>query len=283
MALGEDFVLLAVNPRSGMIRNVERIAPALRALELIELTLAGRVTMEAGRIVVEDPTPIGYRLLDHTLRALSDSRPPTLQVWLRGNPAEHGILGQYLALLGRQQVIRIEQRGQGLARTTRIAIRDEERYARARARIDRAAYDEASATAEDRAVACVIHVCGLGRPLYRGPHRVLARRRLARYADQRKVAAEITAEVTETVRAAKAAADTELANAVAEALSSGIAKMTRELTTVLRQEYRLDYYNSHHTYGGGGHHHSPADTGSHHSGHHHMGSGDVGGGHHPHA
>lgn len=255
MTLGEDLLLLAVNRRNGMIQRVERMAPALRALELIELGLAGRITVEQGLIEVRDASPVGHRLVDNALRSLSgDAKPTKVETWLRGKESDHGRPGPYIALLGPQQVIRVEYGGQGLARTTRITVRDQERYARARARIDLVAHGDASATAGDHALAGIVHACGLGRHLYRGPHRFVARRRLARFA--------IAEEVTQSMRAAVAAADAEVAQAVAEAL---------------RLEYRLDTYNFY-TYGGGHHHHTPTDLGSH-SGHH-SGSGDFGGGHH---
>ena len=270
MTLGEDLLLLAVHPRNGRVRNVERMSPALRALQLIELSLAGRVAVEQGRIATKNPLPVGHRLLDNSLSSLSaEAKPPKVEAWLRGKSAEAGALGQYIALLGRQQVIRVEYRGQGLARSTRITVRDHERLAEAWARLDAVAHGDASATVEDRALAGIVHVCGLGSHLYRGPHRVLARRRLARFTVPQGVAESMQAVVT--------AADAELANAIAEALSSGIAKMTKELTVVLRQEYRLDMYSSHSS-SGGHHHHTSIDTSN--SGHHHMGSGSVGGGHH---
>ena len=271
MTLGEDLLLLAVNRRNGMIQKEERMAPALRALELIELSLAGRVTVEQGRIEARDGSPTGHRLVDSALRSLrADAKPTKVETWLRGKDSDHGRPGPYIALLGRQQVIRVEYRGQGLARTTRITVRDQERYAQARARIDLVARGEASATAGDHALAGIVHACGLGPYLYRGPHRLVARRRLARF--------DVPREVTESMRDAVTAADAELAKAVAEALSSGIATMTNELMKVLRLEYRLDTYSSH-PYGAGHHHHSPTDFGSH-SGHHHSGSGGFGGGHH---
>jgi hypothetical protein len=252
-----------------MIWNVERMAPALRALELIELSLARRIAVDQGRIKLEDPSPIGHRLLDHTLSSLSAKAAPVkVEVWLRGNADEPGILGQYLALLGRQQVIRIVHRGQGIARSTHITVRDQERYAQARARIDRVVNGEASVTAEDHGIAGIVHASGLGPRLYRGPHRLMARRRLA--------SSTVPDGVTESMRSTVDAADAEFANVVAEALSSGLAKMTKELTTLLRQEYRLGTYSSHH-HGGGHHHHAPTDMPN--SGHH-MGSGGVGGGHH---
>lgn len=271
MTLGEDLLLLAVHRRSGRIRNVERMAPALRALQLIELTLAGRVTVEQGRVAAKDATPIGHRLVDHALGSLcAKEKPPKIEEWLRGDRTEIGILGQYLALLGRQQVIRIGHRGQGLARSTHVTVRDQERYAQARARIDRVAGGEASATAQDHALASIVHACGLGPCLYRGPHRLVARRRLAKF--------DVPREVAESISSAVASVDAEMANAVAEALSAGLARMARELTVVLRQEYRLETYS--HTYGDG-HHHTPTDISTH-SGHHHMGSGDFGGHHHHH-
>lgn len=210
--------------------------------------------------------------MDNALRSLSaDAKHVKVETWLRGKDSDYGRPGPYIALLGRQQVIRVEYRGQGLARTTRVTVRDQERYAQARARVDLVAHAEASATAEDHALAGIVHACGLGPYLYRGPHRLVARRRLARFA--------VPQEVTESMRAAVTAADAELANAVAEALSSGIAQMAKELTRALRLEYRLETYSSHTYDGGHHHHHTPTDFGSH-SGHHHTGSGDFGGHHH---
>jgi hypothetical protein len=267
MKLGEDLLLLAVNPRSGRVWVVERMAFALRAAELAELTMAERVVVAGNRISVTDPTPVGDKRLDQALASLQlrSGTPPRLDAWLRDHPRSPGMIRRYLITLAGHDVVKIERRGTGPGSGTRIVLRDGECRDQARARIDRVVRDDPDAAAGDRALAAIVHACGLDRHLYRGLRGRAARKRLAHLTDH--------SPVTTGTRAAIDTADAALADGIARALSEGIAKMTRELSAQIRHDERLGTFQNS---DGQGQHHSSGPT--HHG--HHGGYGDVGGGHH---
>ncbi|MBS2550879.1 GPP34 family phosphoprotein [Catenulispora sp. NL8] len=101
-----------MNPRSGSVRVVERIRFALRATDLIELTMAGRIGLGGGRITVSDPTPVGVERLDEVLAWLHENRQNTaLEVWLREGPPGLRMIRRYLTILADQGALRIRDRG----------------------------------------------------------------------------------------------------------------------------------------------------------------------------
>jgi hypothetical protein len=269
-ALGEDLLLLAVNPRSGRLQTVERIALAVRAVELIELSAAGRVDLVADRVVVDDPAPLGDPCLDEALTALrSWASGPTLDEWLPARPAEPGpgVVKLHLDALAAAHVVRLETTGEGVALHTRIVVVDEERRVRALARIDAVVRGAADVTPEDRGLAGVVHACGLDRYLYRGLRGRASRRRLDRLGAYSAVA--------DRTRAAVEAADAAFAEAVCQALSAGIAKFGRELKRDMYHQQHIAAPNHHHDSSWG--HHTGGHSGGGHSGGH---GGHDGGGHH---
>lgn len=262
MTPGEDLLLLAVNPRNGRIWTVERIGPALRALELHELIVAGRVVLSGTGITIADQAPVGEPHLDAALATLgAGDQGLALDVWLRGQLPEPrpGIIKRYLDSLADAGAVRIDTKGEGVALRTRIMVLDEERRTRALARVEGAGQDGAAADPADRALAAIVVACGLYGYVYGGLRNRGARRRLEHLRDHSEIAAG--------TRAAGEAADAALANAIAQALSSGIAKFGRQLSHDMHRQQHAEsqHHNSsspgHHD-GGGGHH------GGHHAGHH---------------
>jgi hypothetical protein len=132
---------------------------------------------------------------------------------------------------------------------------DQTRRDAAKARVDRVARGGESEDA-DRALAGLIHSCGLDRHLYR--FSPLARTRMTRLGSHKEVA--------DSTAAATASADAAVSEAVALAISEGITQLTSELAKLLRFEYQVES-----TFAGG---HQGAQPG------HHGGNGDPGAGHH---
>jgi hypothetical protein len=145
MTLAEDLLLIAVGPRDGRIRSVERIGIALRAVELVELTLAKRITVGEHRIAVIDPAPTDHPCLDRALASLHGSGGSALGDWLEQRPAGPGMIRQYMSLLTDQGMIRVEQRGHGDSASTRIVVLDHERCAQALTRSMQHAYQSQQA------------------------------------------------------------------------------------------------------------------------------------------
>jgi hypothetical protein len=177
MALGEDLLLLAVDPRGGAVRRADRIGFPLRASELVDLALAGRIEVADGRIRVIDPTWMDKRRLDETLSALVKAkRAPTIREWTRDTPRGYAMVREYLVVLKRQGAVRLVQFGNGRSAKTRAVLLDPGRRDAVMARIDRVARGK-SADEADLALAALVCSCGLSRYLQLS---IKARWRLAR-------------------------------------------------------------------------------------------------------
>ena len=105
--LGDDLVLLSLNPGSGRVSTVRKIGYGLMGSELVRLAAGGRVDIEAGRIVVRNALPTGDAELDAALASMVNARrPPRAERWV-GRP-RHGICNAYLERLAAGGSIRKE-------------------------------------------------------------------------------------------------------------------------------------------------------------------------------
>ncbi|MFI0899348.1 GPP34 family phosphoprotein [Streptomyces sp. NPDC020983] len=189
MTMGDELLLLAITPRrlrAGMrIRSPQRLRLALRAAELAELALAGRVEVGERRIAVRDSTPVDVPRLSGVLRVLAGTEPPpTLEEWLRAAP--RSLLAEYVSRLQDRKVIRVRRwRGRdGRTRNDVLAAdlpRRRERVARLAAAVralDGSA-DGDPGLAYDLALAVLVRSARLTAAVHPGPRGWAARRRLA--------------------------------------------------------------------------------------------------------
>ncbi|MBS2547183.1 GPP34 family phosphoprotein [Catenulispora sp. NL8] len=182
MTIGDDLLLLAINPRDGRVQAAEYLGTALRGAEALDLSLAGRVSVADGRIAIANPRPIGHPLADRALATLhAEGGAPRLDLWLTERPTEPDALNQYVTLLADRGVIRTERRGDGGRTRTRLVPVDLERCAYVRTRIENVS------SVGDRALGTIVHSCGLDEFLYPGLRGRSARRRLSRLADDEQV------------------------------------------------------------------------------------------------
>lgn len=167
MTLGLDILLLNIDPNLRMVREWEYAGYAMQAADLIELTVAGRLTL-TGRwvkwITIVDATPTGDPLLDTTLAALATSRKRLMPTdWMArqpGNPIDPG-----LAVLASQGALRVNsRRGTGRRTYTEVELLDAERQARVGARLDRYVAAGSAADVLDWAMAGLVHQCTLWTP-----------------------------------------------------------------------------------------------------------------------
>ncbi|MET8539575.1 GPP34 family phosphoprotein [Kitasatospora sp. NPDC004799] len=249
MTLGDDLLLLAVHPRSGRVHRPERMDLVLRAAELLELLLAGRIGVTSGRprIVVESAAPTADRRLDTVLRLLGEASPaPTVGEWLKRS--SRGTTLSYLSRLEGQGALTVDRRAKRYAGSPApITLLDRARRADLRRRVAGAAGDP-ERTAADHALAALVNTAGLSRRLYRGPHRRPLRRRLARLAESAPLALGAVA--------ALVPGDAELAAAISEAVSTGVRELNSQLSKELRAEHRMeDAAGGHHGHHGSGGHH----------------------------
>ena len=161
-SLGDDLVLLSINPDSGRIRTARKIDYGLMGSELVRLAASGRVDIEAGRIVVRNPLPTGDAELDVALASIAEARrPPKADRWV-GHP-RHGICRAYLERLNAAGVVRKES-----ALLTRWRIARPQLVADARARLDAIAVSTAPLDLAQSAYGGLAHAIGLDAELYRG-------------------------------------------------------------------------------------------------------------------
>jgi hypothetical protein len=87
VTFGEEITLLSLDDRSGAVRERQACQWAVAGGIVLELVVAGRVSVDDGRITVVDTAPTGVRLLDDRLGmidawAAGRRRPPKVTEWL---------------------------------------------------------------------------------------------------------------------------------------------------------------------------------------------------------
>lgn len=168
VTLALDILLLSVDPDLRIVRQREYTGYAMRAADLVELTVARRVETR-GRwlkwIHVLDAQPTGEPLLDASLAALATSRQRIdAASWMCRQPGR-GVVTDGLARLETQEAVRLYSRRLN-SRLTLIepALLDPARQAQVRARLDRFAAAGAAADVLDWALAGLVHECDLWIP-----------------------------------------------------------------------------------------------------------------------
>ncbi|NUS13004.1 MAG: hypothetical protein HOY69_16665 [Streptomyces sp.] len=260
MTMGDELLLLAISPgrRRSRIRSPQRLGFALRAAELAELALAGRIEVGEQRIEVRDRTRVGTPRLDNVLHVLATSKPPPdLKTWLRGTP--RSLTAEYVSRLQDQKVVRVRRwRDRGGRTRHDILSVDMARRAALLARLDAAV--RGGDAGNDVALAVLAQAAGLAHAIHPGLRGVAGRRRMAALADAGHSAA--------LAAAAQAAYDGELAAVLTEGIGALSGRLQGELG---------DIYSDMSTGGGGlGHDLSSGGWSDGSSG----GGGHHGGGHH---
>ena len=141
VTLGLDILLLNIDPNLRRVREREYAGYAMRAADLIELAVAGRVTL-TGRwvkwVTVVDAEPTGEPLLDSSLAALASAPKRLMPVdWMCQQPAG-GVVEAGLAVLAGQGAVRLHSREVTRRLTlTEPELLDPARQAQIRTRLDR--------------------------------------------------------------------------------------------------------------------------------------------------
>lgn len=199
-SLGEDLVLLSVNPSKGTVATAERIGYGLMGSELVRLASTGRIDIQNGRVLVLSPVPTGDAELDGALESLIRARRPARPTQWVGRPRK-GILQAYLARLVAAGALRPERRMFG----TRFFVSDPARAAAARAHLDAIALSAGMVDTAQAAFGGLAHAIALDRMLYRGKAGRPVHKRLAEMAKgQWTTAAVSQAAADAAYRAARA-------------------------------------------------------------------------------
>ncbi|MFG2632150.1 GPP34 family phosphoprotein [Streptomyces sp. NPDC048473] len=233
MTTGDELLLLAIVPGSRRIRirAEDRLRFALRAAELADLGLAGRIAVGLRRIEVIDSRRVEDRRLSNVLHSLGATAPPPgRKDWLRRTPRSLTI--EYLSRLEDQKAVRVRRWRDPGGRTRHdILFVDLPRRRALLARLDGVVRSGSAMSTGDRdlILAVLVQTAGLAPAVYPG---------LRGMADRRRLAA-----LTATVRAAPAA-DEELA----AALTAGVDALARQLLGELSDLY-ADFTTGGHSLG----------------------------------
>lgn len=177
MTIGLDLTLVPINAETGQARFGPGVAYALAAGELVDLTLAARITLRGELLFVQDHTSLGDALLDKALVWLAErqSPAPTVSEWV----ADRGPwrIDAYLAALediGTLQLVPVDQSAQG---AKRIEVKDPFRVRSAVDRLTRAISTDGWLPFEEQAYAALIEAAGCAWVL-KGRQKHAERRRL---------------------------------------------------------------------------------------------------------
>jgi hypothetical protein len=194
--LSEDLVLLSVTPDTGRVATTQRIGYGLMGSELVRLAAAGKITIEGGRVTVQDAAPSGDAELDAALGTLAGAkRPVKAKTWV--SHPRRGICDAYLARLAEGGVLQAERGTRlGIFPVTRWRVTDPARAAAARAILDEAALSDGLAGIVQAAYAGLAHAIGLGALLYPGRDNRQVRKRLERIAKSDATATMVTGTAT---------------------------------------------------------------------------------------
>ncbi|MFE3517662.1 GPP34 family phosphoprotein [Streptomyces sp. NPDC059166] len=182
MTLGDELLLLAVGTgrRRPRIRSENRLRAALRASELVELHLTGRIAFGPRRIEVLGTESVEDRRLDNILLSLGRTvPPPSFREWL--GTAPQSLVSEYYSRLEDQKALRCRRWRDAAGRTRHDVVSVD--VARRRAVVDRlgALIDAAPGTPPDRrdlALAVLVGTADIPAAVYPGVRGLAARRRL---------------------------------------------------------------------------------------------------------
>lgn len=265
VTMGDELLLLAIVPgrRRTRVRSPERLRFALRAAELAELALMGRIALGERRIEVLDRGRIGTPRLDSVLVGLAGATPPpTSREWLRATPRL--LTGTYVSRLQDQKVIKARRQRDrvGVTRYDILSV-DAARRAALVERVTaavRGSRADPAAYSYDLTLAVLARAAGLASAVHPGLRGLAARRRMT----------TLTASGAEVEEAALT-----YERDIATAVGSGVTDLTRGLYNELSEIYSDTTTGGHglgHDLSSGGW--SDASPGG---GHH--GGGGHGGGH----
>ncbi|MFI2213400.1 GPP34 family phosphoprotein [Streptomyces sp. NPDC020141] len=74
--LGEQLLLLSLDDESGAGRESANVGWAIAGASLVELALAGRITVDGDIVSAIDPSPVGHPSLDAALAAIAGREKP---------------------------------------------------------------------------------------------------------------------------------------------------------------------------------------------------------------
>jgi hypothetical protein len=220
--LPEDLGILAVGlkPRSGPATgacNAIKYAYGMRGAVLVALTLAGRVEVRGGLIVIRDAAPVGEPGIDQILAELVAAGGATVTDWMRDPPG--GFVTAYYERMEAAGVLRsVPVRVLYIAKRPGYFLNNPARFEQVRASLHAAVTSTGQVEPVQAALAGLAYAAGLATLAYPGKANAPLRARMAELAGVSPAAAQ----------------------AVAAAAAGGTADTSQDDDPMGRAEFRAD-------------------------------------------
>ncbi|MEV1043704.1 GPP34 family phosphoprotein [Streptomyces sp. NPDC049916] len=187
VSLGEEIMLLSLDDASGAAKGEGAARWGVAAGMLLELVMAGPVTVKGGCVEVFDPTPIGDALLDGRLDRLTrwvheTSTTRKVTAWLTRDHAK-GSQDVVDSLVARGLVTEEKHRALGVFPVRRYPEADGSVERELRARLAAVVLDGAEPDARTTALVALLHATGMHPQAFPGLPRKRVAPRMAEIAD----------------------------------------------------------------------------------------------------
>ncbi|OCC08768.1 GPP34 family phosphoprotein [Streptomyces sp. PTY087I2] len=172
VSLGEEIMLLSLDDETGAAKGETAARWGVAAGMLLELVMAGRVTVKGGRVEVFDPTPTGDALLDGRLDRLTRwvhgaSSTRKVTAWLTRDHAK-GSQDVVDSLCARGLVTEETHRALGVFPVRRYPEADGTVERELRARLAAVVLAGAEPDARTSALVALLHATGMHRQTFPG-------------------------------------------------------------------------------------------------------------------
>ncbi|WGP10244.1 GPP34 family phosphoprotein [Streptomyces sp. SH5] len=172
VSLGEEIMLLSLDDETGAAKGESAARWGVAAGMLLELVMAGRVTVKGGRVEVFDPTPTGDALLDGRLDRLTRwvheaSSSRKVVAWLTRDHAK-GSQDVVDSLVARGLVTEEKHRALGVFPVRRYPEADGTVERELRARLAAVVLEGAEPDTRTGALVALVHATGMHRQAFPG-------------------------------------------------------------------------------------------------------------------
>lgn len=206
LSLAEELLLLGYREEDGkrIAGGTELQAGAAGAL-VAELALAERIDLDADRITVTDPTPVGDPELDDVLARMRTDAKARKPVWWIGKLNKAALVDRLMRRLGERGVLRVDEHlVLGIFPAHRYPELDPRPEQEIRARM-RAAINGEQPDARTAALIALMDACGLNRKVFGDLDRRMLKHRAKEITDS-EWAGRATRKVIQNIHAATAGA-----------------------------------------------------------------------------
>jgi hypothetical protein len=167
VTLPEELLVFAYDDDTGRpLRVSSNIGYGLAGAALVELELAGRISVLDGKLELLDRSPVGDPVLDAVLeRVVSVERLHKADWWVQR--LQSRLRDKVLARLVERGVLRLERRPVlRVFSVRRYPVVDRGIESNARSQLERVVVHNGEADARTAALATLLYACGLARPVF---------------------------------------------------------------------------------------------------------------------